>query len=220
MSSISYYYEDLGGDGIKGDDINGLIDLHNNSFRKFGWQVVRVNEETARRHPKYEMFATSDSILAKSKNPWVYTRACYMRWLAYAVEGKPFFDFDVVNYGFTPAMADEMTRENGAADDPFFISLAGAGGLISNPGYEKIIDTFVDFIEKPAIEGLLIDYDINDMTILRQFRPEWFNKIPYENPNFIKDYSQHLWENARLVHFPYHYTGLPRVRTARRAQSM
>jgi hypothetical protein len=220
MKNISYYYENLGKNGIVGDDIGGLIDLHRISFEKYGWQVVLVNEKTARRHPKYKLFTKQDSILGTSKNPWVYTRACYMRWLAYAVEGIPFCDFDVVNYGFTPAMAEEIRQNTGAVDDPVFISFAGAAGLVSSAGYEKVIDTFVDFIEHPVIEGLLVEYEINDMTILRQFQPQWFTRVSYEDPNFVKDYSQRLWEDARLVHFPYHYTSLPRVSTAKSARQI
>lgn len=217
MRKISYYHEDLGTAGINGDDVYSLVELHTKSFAEYGWEVIHLTEDASRKHPAYERFTNPDSIIGKSKNPWAYTRACYMRWLAYAVEGLPFCDFDVMNYGFTPEMADDMLVAAGGGDDPIIISLAGAAGLVTDTGYSKIVDCFLEFIDSPVVEGHLLD-DINDMTILRQFRPEWFTRIPYVDQNYVKDYTLPSWESARLVHFPYHYTPVPRVKTVMSAR--
>lgn len=212
---IAYYFEPIMTTFTALDDQGVLIDLHERTFRSNGWEPVRLSEQTSRRHPLYEFFSRRDTILARTKNEWSYARACYMRWLAYAVEGIPFCDFDVLNYGFTPEDAAELMAE---AKAPLLISNAGAVGLLRSSDYKSVINLFVDFVKNPVLRGRLKTEDINDMTILQELSPGWFTQVPFEDRRFAKDYSTEGWREAKLVHYPYHYTPVPRGRTAVQAR--
>lgn len=217
MKTFAYYYEQIENTKHPNDDVSALINLHKESFERFGWEVLRVGEDTARQHPKFELFDNPGTVLGKSGNPWVYTRACYMRWLAYSVAGCYFADFDVMNYGFLPSDAQEIVAmcEVGR---PIFLSPAGAVGLMNKPAYEKVIQTYVDFIERPVIEGAM-SQDVNDMTIMRQLRPEWYESISYFDDRYCKDYTNPGWETANLVHYPYFFTKSPRAEVVKEARS-
>ena len=211
MKKISYYYQQLAKPVSTQDDIPALIELHRKSFENFGWEVVLADESHARAHPSYHIFDDPTTILNKSINPWEYSRACYMRWLAYATLGHPYADFDVINYGFTPEDAEEVVGLN-SSGLPILLSGAGAMGLLDKQAYEQLIGTYLAFIEKPTIGGPLLE-DINDMTIMRYLRLDWYNCVPYSDDRFVKDYSRDGWEAARLVHYPHGLTDLPRAST-------
>ena len=207
-NKIAYYFEPI--DAFKqNDDLEDLIDLHNKSFRQHGWDVVHLDERTSRRHPLYDVFNDPDSVFAQSKNGWEYTQACYMRWLAYAVVGYPFADFDVINYGFRPQDAAKLRRLS-IAGEPVFISFAGAVGLVYGSEYDAVFDAFLEYRSNQAVgkrSATLID--VNDMNILRERRPQWFALA--SDARIAQDYTRSGWEKAKLVHFPYHYTKRPRA---------
>lgn len=208
---ITFYYQKLDVAVSSDDDLQSLIDLHTRSFEKHGWEVVPVDESQARLHPHYSVFNDPNTILSKSVNAWEYTRACYMRWLAYAVVGHPYADFDVINYGFSPADAHRIKDEQ-TPSCPAFISGVGAMGLLSRTDYDSVIDTYLEFIQNPKIEGPIAS-DVNDMTIMRHYRPEWYRALPYDDPQFVKDYTGPGWADAVLVHYPHGLTPVPRART-------
>lgn len=215
---IAYYFQKLERDVNSDDNIPALIDLHTETFERHGWTVVRVDESDARRHPHYDVFDNPNTILSKSRNAWEYTRACYMRWLAYAVLGYPFADFDVINYGFTPHDADEIKASN-VRNLPIFLSAAGAMGLLEGRDYTRMIDTYLKFIKNPVISGSL-SVDINDMTIMREMRSNWYNCIAYPDDRFVKDYTIDNWQTAKMVHYAYGLTACPRVETIRKARPL
>ena len=209
QKKIAFYFQQLTTQVDVTDDIPALIEMHTKSFERHGWTVVHADETDARRHPKYDVFDNPSSILGKSRNLWEYTRACYMRWLAYSMLGIPYADFDVINYDFSPADADSVRSMN-RNNLPILLSGTGAMGLTEGADYDQIIDTFESFIENPVISGPLED-DINDMTIMRHFRPRWYDCIPYTDPRFVKDYRADGWDNAAMVHYTYGSTGSPRA---------
>jgi hypothetical protein len=211
MKEIGFYYQKLS-TPVASDDLDGLIALHEKSFTDWGWKVIRLDESDAKCHPLYSSLVEADSILMSSKNSLEYTRACYARWLAYAVSGVSFCDFDVMNYGFTPDDAREIASLQVDEDIPIFLSAATAIGLANSNGYEKILDTFMSFMKNPIIEGPLLE-DVNDMTIMRHLRSSWYNLIPYSDPRFCRDYSLEGYESTKLVHYPHGLTPLPRVKT-------
>ena len=216
MAKIAYYYQKMETSVNQSDDIEDLINLHVTSFSKYGWEAIRLDESAAKKHPLYAIFDDCTTILGKSCNRWEYTRACYMRWLAYATTGFPFADFDVINYGFTPEDAANIRASSKIG--PNLISGAGAVGLVQGDEYNEIMSTFISFIENPRIEGLIDSDDINDMNILREYRPNYYEAVPYNDPRWVKDYTLPLWDIALLVHYPYHYTAVPRSETIRRVR--
>ncbi len=205
---ISYYFEPI--PGMTGtDNIPALIDAHTEAFEHHGWDVVAVNEDVARQHPLYREFDDISSVFATSRNGWGYTRACYMRWLAYAVAGHYFADFDVISYGFTPNDAEDLRREVGG---PLLLSGAGAAGLFKAEDYELILNTFLGYKKAPFIEGAL-EEDVNDMTILIQCLPQVFQTVWENDVRMARDYSCEGWDVAKLVHYPFQYVRPPRIRT-------
>lgn len=212
---ISYYFQRIEGLAYS-DDIPDLIKMHVKSFEQNGWEVVALDESDAQRHPLYSFFDDEKSAFAASRNGWEYTRACYMRWLAYATAGHPFADFDIVNYGFTPADAKQMIKE---AAGPKLLSGAGAMGLFAGKDYDLILNTFQKYAAAPFVAGALQE-DVNDMTILIQCFPEIFSLIGNEDVRIARDYTCPGWNEAKLVHYPYHYTPQPRAKTANQARPL
>lgn len=209
-NQIAYYFQQLDGNISPADDIDGLIDLHRRSFERFGWEVIHVDESHSRLHPLFEVFDDPTTILGQSANLWQYSRACYMRWLAYAVLGCPFADYDVINYGFTIEDAENIRACN-TRRLPLFLSRAGAMGLLKASDYQRVLQTYIDFIASPRIEGRIADEDINDMTIMFHYHPDWYETIPYEDVRFVKDYRRVAWRQAKLVHYAYYWTGPQRL---------
>ncbi|SFJ67340.1 class I SAM-dependent methyltransferase [Methylobacterium brachiatum] len=212
---ISYYFQRIEGLAYS-DDVPDLIAMHVKSFEQNGWEVVALDERDAKQHPLYSFFDDENSAFAASRNGWEYTRACYMRWLAYATAGHPFADFDVVNYGFTPKDAKQMARD---AEGPKLLSGAGAMGLFAGKDYDLILSTFQKYASAPFVDGALKE-DVNDMTILIQCLPEIFSLIGNEDVRIARDYTCPGWGEAKLVHYPYHYTPQPRAKTANQARPL
>ena len=208
-NKIAFFYKKFD-QPVYEDDTEGLIQLHIQSFMKYGWDVVLVNEDVAKLHPLYNRLIVDDTVLKTSKNHKEYTQACYERWLAYAYVGLPFADFDVINYGFTPEDAKKIINKSPNPSDPIFLSAATAIGLVNKEGYDSILSTYLDFIKNPKIEGALKE-DVNDMTIMRELHPEWYNLIPYSDQNFCKDFSLPGYESSKLVHYTFAYSKRPRL---------
>lgn len=207
---ISYYFERIEG-LAQVDDLPSLIDSHRSSFEKYGWELVPLNEKISQQHPLFSVFNDEMSVFNSSKNGWEYTRACYMRWLAYASAGHFFADFDIMNYGFTYENALEL-RE--LAGGPTFVSGAGAVGLFQGAEYDHILEAFLAYQREPFVRGML-EGDVNDMTVLLECRHDLFSLIGMDDTRIARDYSCPGWQVAQLVHYPYHYTTPPRVKTIR-----
>jgi hypothetical protein len=208
VRKISFYFQRI--EAIK-DDLDVIIQLHKESFMQHGWEVVHLDESVSRHHSLFDTFNDDKSIFAASRNGWVYTRTCYMRWLAYAMAGYPFADFDVINYGFRPQDAIDLRR---LAGRPVFLSIAGAVGLFEGREYDEVLETFLDYQNNPVVEGWT-EIDVNDMNILLQCRPDLFSLIDLEDTRIARDYSCPGWDSAKLVHYPYHYTKPPRSKACR-----
>jgi hypothetical protein len=212
---ISFYYQEMAVPLSPADELAALIKMHVDTFSLHGWEPVQLDEKVARRHPLYDLFDDPTTIFATSKNNWEYTRTCYMRWLAYAVAGHPFADFDVINYGFTVEDAKKLRKARNMT--PILLSPTCAAGLVEAEEYDEIISVFLEFQSAPRIEGL-IEADVNDMNIIVQHRPEWFDFLHSEDLHPIRDYTGSGWERAKLVHYPYHYTPNPRSSVIQRVR--
>ncbi len=205
VTKISCYFERIKSMS-SADDLDDLITLHIKSFEQHGWEVVMLDESAAKRHPLFSTFDDPNSIFASSRNPWEYTRACYMRWLAYASAGHFFADLDVINYGLTPQDAQSLRKMAGG---PTFLSIAGAAGLFQKSEYRHILNAFLDYKRKPFISGGLED-DVNDMNILAQSRPDLYSLVPLNDTRIAREYTLPGWETAQLVHYAYHFARPPR----------
>jgi hypothetical protein len=206
---VTCFYEPLGIIDTE-SDILAMQDLWSRSWAKHGWEPKIVGLAEARKHPLYERFSNSSQLANSSihNNP-KYTLLCYLRWLAYAVEGGLWCDYDVMNYGFRP----EDLPVHPDASVPMFLSGAGACGFATAEGYQKIIDIYTELSDEyssSARESVPEGVDINDMTVMRYSHPEWYNSISYRDPRFCHDYSYDGWEMKKLVHFPHGLTPSPR----------
>lgn len=122
-----------------------LIDYWKKSWESNGWETHVLNEDYIKDNYNYKALKFDDfaeSILCKYSLDFdcEYTRACYMRWLAYhkfAKEHESIFwaDYDVINYGFTP----ENDVKNNSR-----LSHCSCAGKLNTVGSKKIINTFVD----------------------------------------------------------------------------
>lgn len=84
-----------------------LIEIWKRSWAKHGWTPVVLNEESARRHPRYAEFKKKFWELP-TEYGHDYEGACFMRYAATAIQKQPMSmltDYDVLNYGFTPEHA-------------------------------------------------------------------------------------------------------------------
>jgi len=85
----------------------GLIDRWRSSWSLRGFTPVLLTEENARLHPR---FSEIDAIVSEypTTNYRVFERACWLRWLAYALKAPGLFsDYDCINFTLTPDMVPE-----------------------------------------------------------------------------------------------------------------
>ncbi len=204
-AKVSCYFQQIEA-VASNDDATDVLQLHVDSFTRYGWEVVMVDESTARQHPLFPVF-DNWPLFAMSRNPREYTRACYMRWLAYASAGNFFADLDVINYGFTPEDAHDLRR---IAGGPNFLSVCGAAGLFLASEYNEILNAFLQYQKQPFVSGLL-EVDVNDISIMTECRRDLFELIARDDVRISRDYSCSGWEAARLVHYPYYFTKPPRA---------
>lgn len=214
---VAAFYQPIKFDIDSRDEIEETISLWQETWKKSGWHPEIVSLDIAKQSPHYSSLTDRSTILYRSTNPVEYTEICYARWLAYQQCGISFWaDYDVMNFGFTPEHLDSILSIDNNLDDPIYLSAAGAVGFASSKGFDKIIKTYLDFIDNPP---LVLDYplsqDINDMNIMRALRLNWYDRIAYNDPRFCHDYVNDGWANKHLVHFPYFGTPKPRNSTIR-----
>lgn len=216
QTKIAMFFEDIGfeGGGRKAylEDIKRVMRQHVQSFEACGWQVVPVGLEYARSHPKFAEFDRLDWLYALSRNPPLYTRICYLRWLAYAVSGLPFADLDVINFGITPEDAQPLFQ----LEAPPLTCGAHSVGFCSPSHYEQILSAFGEGIENSALLASVPD-DVNDMTLLKACRPAWAGRVNSFGAMSVREYLRQGWDSAKLVHFPHGVTPLPRSEVIREA---
>ncbi len=123
-----------------------LIQYWKQSWESNGWKAHVLTEDYIKDEKyytdlKFDNF--SESILCKYSLDFdcEYTRACYMRWLAYYKFAKEngfiyWADYDVINYGFVP--------DNDIPDENFRLSGCSSVGKLNTWGGRKTLDTFFE----------------------------------------------------------------------------
>ncbi len=110
---VSIYYESVKWHGNQ----QHTIDFCAASWRKLGWQVQLLGRSDAQRHPLFQRYLAKMSVVP-SASPAGYDLACWIRWLAFAVNGGGLaIDFDVINRSFPagqfvdePVLIADMAR--------------------------------------------------------------------------------------------------------------
>jgi hypothetical protein len=123
------------------------------SWEKLGWQTTMLNRSHAQASSLYNKLTQKLMNTAHGLPPELATRfdwiiARYIRWCAlHAAGGGWMSDYDVLNKGFNPEIADEHER-NGTLhinnDDPAYVFYATQDHCAS---------AIKKFIQEPVIEG-------------------------------------------------------------------
>lgn len=123
------------------------------SWEKLGWQTSMLNRSHAQASPLYNKLTQKLMNTAHELPPELATRfdwiiARYIRWCAlHGAGGGWMSDYDVLNKGFNPEIAEEHER-NGTLhinnDDPAYVFYATQ---------EHCANVIRKFIQEPLIEG-------------------------------------------------------------------
>jgi hypothetical protein len=209
-----------------------LINYWEKSWQANGWQTFVLGESYIDKNRyyfdlKFDKF--DESNLCKYSIDWdcEYSRACYLRWLAYyqfcQEHGDIFWaDYDIINYSFTPNNRVIATS-----------SLIGcnSAGKMNEYGGKKILDTFRDVecgkynFEKLSakinkwdnskkISDMMVTQEIAKIPLhepilgrvgnLRYNSPTDSNKdlVHYDNGVYLKPSSDDLLDVRQLVYKP------------------
>lgn len=183
-----------------------LILLWRESWEKYGYTPVVLNEWHARQHP---MFADYDAAISKlpSVNPPGYDRACYLRWLAVAhvlsLDDLPTFkdlgiltDYDVMSYGWHPSVYPSgLTTWEGKGIDgerPGHTIPSVVTG--TKEDFETACLWFASY-EPTDLDVIGGKKHTSDMYVLEKHAAEFTQR------NVCKVFGEEGWETAELVHF-------------------
>jgi hypothetical protein len=172
-----------------------LIEYWKQSWESNGWEVHVLTEDYIKDEKyytdlKFDNF--SESVLCQYSIDFdcEYTRACYMRWLAYYKFAKQngfmyWADYDVVNYGFSP--------DNQIEDKNFRLSSCSCAGKLNVWGARKILETFID-IQKGEYEPKTLAKLINT-----------------HSEKSLADKFSDMMVTAKLVKFPVYHPLVSRL---------
>lgn len=102
-----------------------LVKLCEESWRRNGWTVVQTALADAKMHSRWDAINANKAHLTRGKQFPDRTMVSYYKWLAFETtswlnersqsEGALAVDFDIINYGFTPEIAQIVLK--GCDDD-------------------------------------------------------------------------------------------------------
>lgn len=188
------------------DSQRALIDVWARSWKKQGWNPVVLNEEDAKKHPRYAEFKKKYWSLP-TEYGHDYEGACFLRYVAVAAAGGGMMtDYDVINYGVPPSEADPTKM--------IFYSDQSAGQpestgctLAPQSLYEGLCQLFFEWVpdkrdwnpnSKPP--GL----HCSDLTFVNQMfaglrpKPEWAQVRPG-----CAIFPEVTWKTSPMVHYCY-----------------
>lgn len=179
-----------------------LVYLWCDHWKERGFEPVVLGEMDSRKHPKLIEFESRIRLLP-TLNCWAFERACYMRWLAFALQGEGIYaDYDVFSRG---GFVVGCIRGKGLVNFEYNL----APGFIYGPDYSAV--TIVDAIMcyMPRADDLTYGRPhVSDMVVLQK-TPELFSDIiGVTIPYGIKD-----WRAFNLIHFGNAYVpkGIKRI---------
>ena len=164
-----------------------LIDYWKKSWSKNGWEPYVLTEDYVKEEEYYKLLEFdnfNESNLCKHSIDFhcEYTRACYLRWLAYYKFAKEhgdilWCDYDVINYQLTPDNDIKVNK---------IISNCCSAGKLNEEGGNRILQEFTD-VQKG-------EYDFKTLARL-------INKHPDER---LKYKFSDMMLNKKLVGFKIH----------------
>jgi len=174
-----------------------------------GWEPFVLNEWHARQHPMFSEFDRAISALP-AVNPFLYERACFLRWMALAKIGGGFMsDFDLIPY---PSKETEIHTLIVKDCDP--IDYLGDVRLLEGrlQMFQRVSPSLVQ-ASKEVCEQLCIQMmsgqfgkrDINgrthfsDMYAIDDIGLKFPDLI--ERHDIVKGYADDHWETAPFVHW-------------------
>jgi len=87
-----------------------MLDYWKKSWQKNGWETVILNENNAKKHPKYKQVLNKINTMP-TVNTREYENACYLRWVAMACIGGLMTDIDVININYKPTFFEYYELE-------------------------------------------------------------------------------------------------------------
>ncbi|GAQ84856.1 hypothetical protein KFL_002090080 [Klebsormidium nitens] len=89
--------------------LHRLAQVWRKNWYRAGWKPYVIGEDEARDHPLYQELREKFRLLP-TVNDRFYELQCYLRWVAMANLGGGFMsDYDILNYGFPPPPASELS---------------------------------------------------------------------------------------------------------------
>ena len=193
-----------------------LIDYWKKSWESNGWEAHVLTEDYVKDEKYYtdlKFYNFSESVLCKYSLDFdcEYTRACYMRWLAYYKFAKEhgiiyWADYDVINYGFVP--------DNNIPDKNFRLSECSCAGKLNVFGGKKILDTFVE-VQKGEYEPKTLAKIINthpDKTLANKFSDMMITsnlvKFPVHHPLLSRMPNEVILKNLNPPFIVHYHNGI------------
>lgn len=173
---VTLYYERVKWHG----DQQFVIDFCADSWRKLGWQVQVLNRSDAQRHPLYQRYLAKMAVVP-SASPAGYDLACWLRWLAFSVNGGGLMvDFDVINKSFAPGFhVAEPVLIGDMARVPCMV-------FATSDGAEDIVQRIFKAQIPPGVP-------YSDM--------DWFINSPFPHTPICHEIGVPGWKEAAVRHF-------------------
>lgn len=186
--AVFTYYEDL-----NRPEESKLIELWCDSWAEHGWKPIVLSEKDISHHQRWKGFLRRVSAFP-SVNPPGYDLACYKRWAAMVTRGGGIMtDYDVMNYGFTPAKAEELK----SADALTFFEERVPSVVCGEKRHYDFACSYMAAYEPAASDLSGGRPHVSDMLILQKvWKSAWIKHSPV-----VVQYSDPGWGKALLVHY-------------------
>lgn len=165
-----------------------LIRQWEQSWQANGFETRIIQERDAVKHPRFKEYEALIMSLP-TVNSIVYSRACWLRWLAYELAAPAVFcDYDIINFHLTPSHIQEsvliaLDQHHGGS---CYGHPAGIGRFI-----ESVLTSYRGFIQQWQGKP-----DISDMHVFHGLGEKLCPKL-----NLISMVGEHSMFWAPAVHF-------------------
>ena len=186
--AVYTYYEPIGR-----PQETRIIELWHASWTAHGWKPVLIGDKDIGHFQAWKTYVRAVSEFP-SVNPPGYDLACFKRWPAMVAQGGGMMvDYDVLNYGFTPEMANELKNENALVFLDGHVPCAVIG--------EKRLFKFAcEYMKNYRVAETDLEGGkphMSDMMLLmKAIGSPWLKSVPV-----VVEYGKDGWETARLVHY-------------------
>ncbi len=187
-----------------------MLALWGDSWARHGWEPIILTHDHTRTFPNHSFVEARFSRMPKV-NPAAYELACWMRWVAMAVSGGMMTDYDVLNFGFTPADIPVNKGRHVSIftdNNPCPCAVHGTAEQ-----YINAVNLFLGH-EVDSQDSIGGRPHTSDQNLIQRFE-SLFRPHIYD---VCHEYGKPKWEESKLVHFSFGATaGTDRVGKMRRA---